>query len=53
MNDTNLSKILDGNYDNREKKVDTGNRFNQFTQRETDYDAMLGVRRIVEKRNTG
>ena len=46
--DTNMAKVLDGNYRNQEERPDQGkppapspNRFHNFEQRDTDYDALV------------
>ncbi|MBR5583911.1 MAG: phage replisome organizer N-terminal domain-containing protein [Lachnospiraceae bacterium] len=43
IKDANMAKVLDGNYDNKDKKkvINTGNnRFNNFEQRSYDYSAL-------------
>ena len=46
--DTNMAKVLDGNYRNQEERPDQGkppapspNRFHNFEKRDTDYDALV------------
>lgn len=56
MKDANFAKVIDGNYDNKPRQAEsakpiTGNRFNNFHQRQYDMGSL--EQRLLENQNAG